>query len=116
MKDNKIYLEDIISSIKKIEKYINNVSFEEFPDNEMIVDAVVRNLEIIGEAARNLDDDFKETNSHIPWRNMIGLRNIMIHEYFGIDLNIIWKIVTDDITKTKPEILKLIQTFTEDKL
>ena len=108
MKDNKIYLEDIISSIKKIEKYINDISFEEFSDNEMIVDAVVRNLEIIGEAARNLEDDFKETNSHIPWRNMIGLRNIMIHEYFGIDLNIIWKIVTDDIPKTKPEILKLI--------
>ncbi len=108
MKNNEIYLDDIISSIKKIEKYINNVSFEEFSDNEMIVDAVVRNLEIIGEAARNLEDDFKETNSHIPWRNMIGLRNIMIHEYFGIDLNIIWKIVTDDIPKTKPEILKLI--------
>lgn len=108
MKDNKIYLEDIISSIKKIEKYINDISFEEFYDNEMIVDAVVRNLEIIGEAARYLEDDFKETNSHIPWRNMIGLRNIMIHEYFGIDLNIIWKIVTDDIPKTKPEILKLI--------
>lgn len=108
MKDNKIYLEDIISSIKKIEKYINDISFEEFSDNEMIVDAVVRNLEIIGEAARNLADDFKETNNHIPWRNMIGLRNIMIHEYFGIDLNIIWKVVTDDIPKTKPEILKLI--------
>ena len=108
MKDNKIYLEDIISSIKKIEKYINDISFEEFSDNEMIVDAVVRNLEIIGEAARNLEDDFKEINSHIPWRNMIGLRNIMIHEYFGIALNIIWKIVTDDIPRTKPEILKLI--------
>ncbi|NQV19349.1 MAG: DUF86 domain-containing protein [Armatimonadetes bacterium] len=108
MKNNKIFLEDIISSINKIEKYIYNTSFEEFSNNDMIIDAVVRNLEIIGEAARYLEDDFREANARIPWRNMIGLRNIMIREYFGIDLNIIWKIVTDDIPKTKPEILKLI--------
>ncbi len=94
--------------MKKIDRYIANKSFEIFASEDLIVDAVVRNLEIIGEAARNISDDIKESNQDIPWKRMIGLRNITIHEYFGIDLNIIWEIISKNLPETRPQIEEML--------
>ena len=102
MKDYSIYLADIIEAMAKIQRYTDGLTFESFAANEMVVDAVNRNLEIIGEAARSIPESIRNSNSQIPWQRMIGLRNIVIHEYFGIDLNIVWEIVRVNIPETRP--------------
>jgi len=79
----------------------------------MVIDAVIRNLEIIGEASSNLPEIFRQKYPHIPWNRMIGLRNIAIHEYFGVDLTIIWEVITRNIVETKPMIFEILNNFTE---
>lgn len=74
---------------------------------DLIFDAVIRNLEVIGEAANKVPDNIKEEYSVVPWQRMIGLRNLLIHEYFGVDKQIVWKIISEDLPKTKPLIEKV---------
>ena len=89
MKRNyRLFVEDILESMNRIEEYIKNISIEEFKNSNIIFDAVIRNLEIIGEAAKNIPDEIKEQYEFVPWPRMAGLRNILIHEYFGIDKQI----------------------------
>lgn len=99
-----LYLQDILASMDKIERYTEDLSFREFTESEMVVDAVIRNLEIIGEASTHIPADMRLQYSDIPWSRMVGLRNIAIHEYFGVDLEIIWVIVTENIPDTRPKI------------
>jgi len=108
-KDPALFLEDILEAMNKIEKYTEDKDIEEFRADSMAVDAVLRNLEVIGEASTNIPSEFREKNPDIPWKRMIGLRNIVIHEYFGVDLNIIWRIVTKDLPETKPLIEELLK-------
>jgi uncharacterized protein with HEPN domain len=116
MKDRpyKLFLEDIVGSIQKIHKYIQEVSFEDFQDDSLTVDAVLRNLEIIGEASRNIPPEIRSGYPNIPWGRMMGLRNIVSHEYFGIDLSIIWQIITVNLPETKPLIEEMIQDNKEN--
>jgi len=104
-----MFLEDILESIGKIEAYIGDMEYDTFIDDGKTVDAVVRNLEIIGEASNKLPDEIKEKISVIPWHRMTGLRNIIAHEYFGIDLKIIWKIVKENLPEVKPSLDKLLK-------
>ena len=85
---SELLIEDILESIEKIESYTENISFENFQNDSKTVDAVVRNLEIIGEASSRLPEDFKERYSQIEWFKIVGLRHRIVHEYFGVDLNI----------------------------
>lgn len=101
------FLEDIVEAFEKIQRYCNNLTAEQFIHNSLIVDAVLRNLEVIGEAANNLSPEIRKQNPDIPWSQMIGLRNIVIHEYFGVDLGIIWHIVSKNIPETYPLIVNL---------
>jgi uncharacterized protein with HEPN domain len=107
----RFFVEDILESIKKIERYIENMSYKDFEKNELIVDAVIRNIEIIGEASRNIPDDIRDKYTDIPWKRMIGLRNIATHEYFGIDVSIIWEIITVNLPETKPKIESVLKDF-----
>jgi uncharacterized protein with HEPN domain len=102
-----LLLEDIIEAIEKIQAYIVGLDFDSFVVDAKTIDAVVRNLEIIGEAARQLPKDFIEKNAHIPWYKIIGIRNRIIHEYFGVDITIIWQIVQRDLHKVADDIWKL---------
>lgn len=104
-----IFLQDILDSINKIQAYIHEMTFDEFAGNSLVFDAVVRNLEIIGEAARNIPEELKVEYSDIEWKRMIGLRNIMIHEYFGIDINIVWEIIKKNIPATKPKLEEMMK-------
>ncbi len=115
MKDRNynIFIEDILEAMEKIGSYIKEISFEAFEANDMIVDAVIRNLGIIGEASAQIPTDIKEKFPDIPWKRMIGLRNIVIHEYFGIDLDTIWQIVTKNIPDTKPQIGMVLRQLNE---
>jgi uncharacterized protein with HEPN domain len=92
-----LLLDDILSSIAKIARYCASFGREQFLDDEKTIDAVVRNLEIIGEATRQLPEAFTTRHAQVPWAQMAGLRNRIVHEYFGLDLDIIWTIIHDDL-------------------
>ncbi|PIU55555.1 MAG: hypothetical protein COS88_04240 [Chloroflexi bacterium CG07_land_8_20_14_0_80_51_10] len=111
----KLFVEDVLEAMDKIERYIKGLTYETFVENEMVVDAVIRNLEIIGEASRNIPEDVREKYPDIPWRRVIGLRNIAIHEYFGVDLSIIWEIITKNLPETKPRTAAMLKSFNEDE-
>ena len=87
-----LLIEDIIDSGNKIPEYTNNLSFADFISDNKTVDAVIRNFEIIGEAANRLSDDYKDSHSTIDWHRIRGFRNRIVHDYFGIDYAIVWEI------------------------
>ncbi|OGY57442.1 MAG: hypothetical protein A3H67_02185 [Candidatus Buchananbacteria bacterium RIFCSPLOWO2_02_FULL_46_11b] len=103
----KLYLDDIKDAIGKIEKYSKNLSFNKFSKNNLVIDAIVRNLEVIGEAAKNISVKFKDEYKDIPWNKIAGMRNIIVHEYFNVDLEILWKTIQQDIPKLKKAIKKI---------
>jgi len=87
----------MLESATKILDYTSGLSFQQFEIDNKTIDAVIRNFEIIGEASNRIDGDFKVHNSQIEWAKMRGFRNRIVHDYFGIDLEIVWSIVQDDI-------------------
>ena len=99
-----LLLQDIQESIHNILDYTQDLSFEEFLNDSKTKDAVVRNFEVIGEAANKLPKEFINENKNIDWVGMIGFRNILIHDYFGIDYEILWKIKSDSLTSLKIKI------------
>ena len=110
-KNHRLYLEDILEAVEKIQRYIKGLAYDTFVKNDMAVDAVIRNLEIIGEAAKNLPEDVKGRYPDIPWKRMIGLRNIAVHEYFGVDLSIIWEVITKNLPETKAKIVEVLKNL-----
>lgn len=103
-----VFLEDILNSIEKIERYTSGIIFEDFSKNEMMIDATIRNLEIIGEAIRNIPKGIKEKYPEVEWKEAIGFRNILIHNYFGVDLESIWDTINNDIPILKEKIIKVL--------
>lgn len=101
------FLADIKEAIARILMYIEGMSYNEFLNSIKTQDAVVRNLEIIGEATKNLSDSFVEKYSEIPWKQLARLRDRLIHYYFGVNYDIVWGIITEEI----PEIIKQIQAI-----
>lgn len=91
-RDPSLLIEDIIDSASKILDYTKNISFEEFTKDSKTIDAVIRNFEIIGEAANRLPENFKDKHSTIDWHRIRGFRNRIVHDYFGIDYSIVWEI------------------------
>ena len=102
-----MYLDDIILSITRIEEYIDGLTFQEFKRDYKTVDAVIRNFEIIGEASRNLPEEFKDKHSEVPWSEMYLLRNKISHEYFGVDYEIIWDIAINYLPGNRIQIEEL---------
>ena len=107
-KDYTVFLRHILESIEAIEEYITDISEEEFLENRQKQDAIIRRLEIIGEAVRNLPEEFQKQYAFISWNKVMGLRNILIHHYFGIDLEIIWDTVTKSLPQFKEQIKSLL--------
>ena len=94
--------------MKRIEKYTESINFEEFRNSELIQDGVVRNLEIIGEAVKNIPEDIKRNNPDVEWRKIAGLRDILVHAYFGIDVEVVWDIVKNKVPELKGKIEKIL--------
>lgn len=115
-REPRLYLEDIKDSIEKIEKYIKDLSFDEFTRDDKTIDAIVRNLTIIGEAARNIPEELKLKNPDIAWSETIGMRNKITHEYFGVDEDILWKTIKEDLPTLKKQIWGLLENFCEQKM
>ena len=107
MKDVSAYLKHIRESIVKIEKYTEGGQ-KTFLEDTMIQDSVIRNLEIIGEAARNLPVDLRKSHPEVPWRSITGMRNVLIHEYFGVDLDIVWKVVVQRLPILKSHVTVML--------
>ncbi len=107
-RDWRIYIKDISKSCEKILKYTENLKFEQFKTEGMVVDAVIRNLEIIGEAAKNLPEEIKAKYPEIEWKKIAGLRDILIHHYWGIDYEILWDIIKTKIPDLKNKIEKIL--------
>lgn len=101
----------ILESIIEIEGYTSQADFESFLDNSMMRFASIKQIEIIGEAANYITEETKSRFNNIQWRQIIGLRHILVHEYFGIDNNLIWQIIADDIPKLKAGIEKVISSI-----
>ena len=101
MKSDKLYLKHINEAIESIEEYLHGVSYDKFKSNKMMIDAVVRELEIIGEASNNLSDNFREKHSDVFWRQMKDMRNFLIHEYFGVNTKIVWDTCKNDLPVLK---------------
>lgn len=108
-RDYKLYLQDVLSAIRKIEKYVGETSFEEFAKDDKTTDAVVRNLEIIGEATKRMPSEIKGKYSSIEWKKIAGLRDILIHAYFGVDLEIVWDVLKNKLPDLKKKIEEIIR-------
>jgi uncharacterized protein with HEPN domain len=92
-RDPRVFLDDIVDACRKINRYIGDSDLERFRSDEKTLDAVIRNLEIIGEAAKKLPPEVRTAMPSVEWQRIAGLRDVLIHEYFGIDAEIIWDIV-----------------------
>ena len=103
------YIEDIISAMDKAMDFVKNMSYEEFTRDDKTVYAVVRAIEIIGEAVKNIPGNVRKNYPEIPWKDMAGMRNKVIHEYFGVKLNIVWRTVKEEIPPLKPLFEKILK-------
>ncbi len=106
-KDAEVFLEHILESIGLIENYTADKSFSDFIKSVQLQDSIIRRIEIIGEAVKNLPADIKNNYPEVPWKKIAGMRDVLIHEYFGIDLELTWQVVQKDIPELKRDILKI---------
>lgn len=109
MRDSNLYLYDILQAIRKIERYTKNAALSDFKKDMLLKDAVFHNLTIIGEAANHLSSSVKVKMPAIEWRKIVDLRNILIHEYFGIDDHIVWSVIIDKLPQLKKEVRSFLK-------
>ncbi len=103
------FLNDINEAIRRVELYTQGVDYKNFLEDIKTQDAVVRNLEIIGEAAKNISDDFKDKHPLILWKDLAGVRDKLIHHYFGVNLEVVWYIIKEDLPTLKEEIRRILE-------
>jgi uncharacterized protein with HEPN domain len=108
---DKIRIQHILDAIEEVENYTKDVELDDFSSNSMMLNATLHQLSIIGEAANRLSEQIINDNSRVPWKSIIGLRNLIVHEYFGIDLNTIWVIVSIDLPNFKENIIQIKDTL-----
>lgn len=109
-RDVGLYLDDILQSIERIEQATQGLTREEFDEDVVVQDAVVRRIEVIGEAVKQTPSEFKEKHSEIPWRKIAGTRDIFIHDYMDVNFDRVWNIIQNDLPQLKIQIQQLIKS------
>ena len=111
MNSNRPYLCHIRDALAEIQQFVGAMAYEEFLEDRRTQNAVIRSFEVVGEASRRLSSDFRDKNAQVPWRKMMDFRNKLIHDYFGLDLYLIWKTIVEDV----PPLLEAIEVFIEQE-
>ena len=105
---DKEFLLDILEAAQRISQYVEGISYEDFLQDTKTQDAVIRNLEVIGEATKNLSTALREEHPYIPWKGMAGVRDRLIHYYFGVNLDIVWTIITDELPEVVEQVKRIL--------
>lgn len=108
-RDARVRIDDILAAIVRIETYTAGLTFDGFCGDQKTVDAVIRNFEVMGEAARHVDEATAQMSPAVPWLDLRDMRNILIHEYFGVDLKTVWRTIADDLPALKKHLVTLLQ-------
>ena len=103
------YVSDILDSINEIEEFVKEMGFNEFRGDKKTINAVVRSLEVLGEAAKNIPEGLRVKYSDVPWSRMAGMRDKLIHEYHGVDLEIVWTVLKEELPPLKPKIERILE-------
>lgn len=104
-----LFFNDILDSLIRVLKYSKDLSYEELIKNDMVIDAIIRNFEVIGEAAKYIPEEFKSKYPELPLKEMVGMRNVLIHDYLGIDYKFIWQTIKEDLPELKQIVDRIIK-------
>jgi len=110
-RDYTLFFQDILNAIRAIENFIEGMNFELFKEDDKTSSAVIRKLEIIGEAIKHIPDDTKNKHSEIPWREIAGMRDRLIHAYFGIDYKLVWETINVNLLVLQKEVQRIVENF-----
>jgi uncharacterized protein with HEPN domain len=113
-RDASIYLKDIQENIERVERFVEGMSYEEFVEDERTSFAVIRCIEIIGEAAKHVSEEIKDKYLEVPWKDIAGMRDKVIHFYFGVNLEMVWMVVKKNIPELKPYIEQALKDYRQN--
>lgn len=113
-RDFEDYLKDLLDAMDKAQSFVTGMDYETFKDDDKTLFAVVRALEIVGEAVKHIPDSVREKNHEIPWKDMAGMRDVLIHDYFGVDAQTVWLTAAEKIPQVKPMIEKMLEDVNND--
>ena len=116
MRDMKLYLQDILEAMAAIESFVGDMDIEALRNNDMISSAVIRKFEVIGEATKNVSEDITKKYPVVPWKKMAGMRDRLIHSYFGIKYDLVWRTIKEDIPRIKPLIQNILNDLSEGEI
>ncbi len=111
-----LFVKDILDCINKIQEFIGDMDYKQFKENDLVNSAVIRKLEIIGEASKNIPDFIREKYPEIPWKDMARMRDKIIHFYFGVDYEIVWKVIKERLPELKEKIERVFEEIQEKEL
>lgn len=112
-RDESVFFEDILASIEKIVEYMEGLTEKEFEENSEKQDAVIRRIEIIGEAVKNISNETRGKYPDVRWREIAGMRDVVIHQYFGVTIGLVWRVATSDIPGLKEKIEAIVKEINE---
>lgn len=112
-RDPRLYLDEILESIAQIETYTTGLTADQYQEDRLVQDAVVRRLEIIGEAVKHLPSEIKDRNPDIPWRQIAGTRDVLIHDYFEVDIDLTWAVVQTSLSSLKARVAAILHELSQ---